>query len=56
MKVEKTNMLIELIDVQCDSVLKEKFKEDDILTCCAKYFKNHSNYTNMKDLLLMLAF
>ena len=42
------HLQMELIDLQSDSILKEKFKEVDVLTFYTQYFKSLDNYLEFK--------
>ncbi|KAL4705111.1 hypothetical protein ACJJTC_009742 [Scirpophaga incertulas] len=42
------HLQMELIDVQSDSILKEKFKEVNALTFYTQYFKSLDNYPELK--------
>ena len=42
------HLQMELIDLQSDSILKEKFKEVNALTFYTQYFKSLDNYPELK--------
>ena len=42
------HLQMELIDLQSDSILKEKFKEVNALTFYTQYFKSLDNYPKLK--------
>lgn len=44
-----TYMQLELIDLQCDTALKSKFNEVDILTFYTKYLKNQKSYPKLRN-------
>src|SRR5215469_16866118 len=44
----KLHLQMELIDLQSDSILKEKFKEVNALTFYTQYFKSLDNYPELK--------
>ena len=43
-----SSLQMELIDLQCDSVLKGKYNDVNILTFYTEYFKSYDNYPEIK--------